>query len=44
LRGDGESIADYSKRWGAWRAEQVCIKRCREKCWTIRDDLFDVCN
>ena len=41
MRGDGESIADYSKRWDAWRAEQAYIKRCREKCWTFRDELFN---
>ena len=41
LHNDGESLADYSKRWDAWRAEQACIKRCREKCWTFRDELFD---
>jgi len=36
-----ESIADYSKRWDDWRAEQAFIKRCNKKCWTIRDELFD---
>ena len=37
-----ESIADYSKRWDDWRAEQAFIKRCNKKCWTIRDELADV--
>ena len=41
LRNDGESIADYSKRWDDWRAEQVYIKRCGEKCQVIRYELFD---
>ena len=42
LRNDGESIADYNKRWTDWRAEQEYIKRCNEKCWIIRNELFDV--
>ena len=41
-RNAGESIADYSKRWDAWRAEQAYIKRCKEKCWAIKDELADV--
>ena len=41
LRNDGESIADYNKRWDDWSAEQACIKRCNKKCCAIRDELFD---
>jgi len=41
-RNDGESIADYSKRWDDWRAEQAFIKRCKEKCRAIKDELADV--
>ena len=42
LRSDDESIADYSKRWDDWRAEQAFIKRCKEKCRAIKDELADV--
>ena len=41
LRNNGERISDYNKRWTDWRAEQAHIERCREKCWEIRDALFD---
>ena len=41
-RNDGESIADYSKRWDDWHAEQAYIKRCNKKCRTIRDELIDI--
>lgn len=38
---DDESDADYCKRCNNyWRAEQVCIRRCKEKCQAIKDELF----
>ena len=36
-----ESIADYSRRWDDWRAEQAFIVRCKEKCLVIEDELYD---